>query len=302
MITNYIRIIRPVNLAIVALCQCLVYFYVIMPVFNASAQSPTLSSELFAVFIIATLCISASGYIINDIFDHNIDVVNKPTNTFIGTSLTLKQAKMYYALVVLSGFIISAFIAYRIARIPLLIIYPLAIGLLFFYSKSLKKSGLWGNMVVALFTALVPCILLVPDLALYLRDYTLLYNAAFPVLAFGSFSYLINLIREIIKDIEDKEGDALIASKSIPLTQGVPQAKFLICFHIIVLIAFVISWQYLKQSGIFSWVYTLIALILPSLSLLYSVIRANKKEDYKWLSLLCKLIMLAGLVYLLILQ
>jgi 4-hydroxybenzoate polyprenyltransferase len=118
-----------------------------------------------------------------------------------------------------------------------------------------------------------------------------------PIIVFASFSYLINLMRELIKDIEDMDGDARYGSKSMPLTLGVEQTKFMVNFHGVLLCLLFIAWQLIRTASILVWAISIFCILFPVIHLMYKLSKAKAKQDYSFLSRWCKYIMFIGMLY-----
>jgi 4-hydroxybenzoate polyprenyltransferase len=126
----------------------------------------------------------------------------------------------------------------------------------------------------------------------------LLSKGAFLVIGYAVFAFLSNLIREIIKDIEDLEGDQADGAQTLPIVLGETQAKF-ICISIAVFLMILIGviekllWTS-DFSGLF-W-YLLVAVIIPLILIIISIARANQKQHYTFASTLCKLLIVSGII------
>jgi geranylgeranylglycerol-phosphate geranylgeranyltransferase len=155
------------------------------------------SWEIFAAAIAASL-ITAGGNAVNDLFDVNIDKINRPARPLASGKLSTKQVKTFYVVVTAAGLIVSAAI-----NIWTLLIAVTAAVLAFLYSYRLKRTIFCGNFVVALVTGLA--FIFGGAAVADLRD---VYPAAI-------FAFLTNLIREIIKDAEDVKGDGALGIRTI---------------------------------------------------------------------------------------
>jgi len=241
---SYLQIIRPKNLILVAVSQLLIYCVYILPITNGHI---TLTNGLSWLFIIDTVLIAAGGYVINDIFDQQADQVNKPTKIFIGQDgLSIKQAKQYYWALVIIGFMIAALIAYTITKLHLLAIYPAAVAGLYFYSKSWKKMPYIGNLVVVLFCALVPGIVWYAEVdvinQLKMTKYSDWKFLTSLFTAYISFAALSTAAREMIKDIEDMEGDQLQGYQTAPIATSIGSVKAVIVITLSILLCSYYLW------------------------------------------------------------
>ena len=244
------------------------------------------------IFAIVTVLITLSGYLINDYFDRETDKINQKVKLSPPAILKL------YFIAVFTGFILAFRLAMSLGYPLLTLIYLLAVVLLYMYSSSWKKKVLIGNIVVSGFTAGVPLILLYAEL----ENLPLIKEEVPIILMFGLFSFLISMTREIIKDIEDVEGDRVASYNTLPIVYGVERAKLVAGIFCLTLIIVLLLWQYFcLDLAVSIHLLTLIVLYFP---LIYLLIKLFRKSPPNWhsLSLLCKLIMLMGLLLLILLK
>jgi len=299
---HYLDILRPKNLLIVMVSQWLIYRLYMQPLDLGAGL--VLEKSLWWLFVLDTVLIAASGYVINDIFDLVSDKVNKPNGVYISDSkISLKNAWVYYIGLVLLGFLIAAYIASEINKIHLLIIYPLAVGLLFMYSYSWKKLPYIGNIVVAIFCAFVPGIILYAewDRILLLQDLrpTVFYNLISVFIAYISFAFFTTLAREIIKDIEDVEGDRLAGYKTSPVFYGEKNSQRASIVSMVLLIASFWFWTFptIERHYLFLLIPLVVFLMIPAGYLLFLLMRAKHKKEFTYLSKCLKYLMIVSLFF-----
>lgn len=296
-LNNLFFSIRPLNLFIVGLTQSYFLFKLIYPSLIKLGIEPRLDNIHAILFCGVTLIISASGYLINDYYDYEIDLHNQVKKS----KLSKKNLLSWYIGFVVIGGIFALYISYTIDKWNLFLIYPFVIILLYWYSKQLKYYGLAGNIIVAGFTAFVTLILFVAEPVLLHSKEIVIREAAEILIAFSIFSFLSNLIREIIKDIEDREGDKIKHSRSIPITLGIKKTKILLNFLILVLIVLLTYWTFTFdvnnfRSIIFNCIFLLAPLVLSFLRLYHAI----TKLDFHHLSTFYKWVMISGLISLVI--
>ncbi|MGB1217573.1 MAG: UbiA family prenyltransferase, partial [Saprospiraceae bacterium] len=185
--------------------------------------------------------------------------------------------------------------------IPFILIYPLAVALLYFYSKKFKKQTLTGNFTVAFFCAGVAGIILLMERNSFSQlseNAQGIINSAF--LAYAAFAYLSTIFREIVKDIEDMDGDKERGCKTFPITSSVSHAKFFAISHLMILVGLVlfISLSFFQNAQILLGLYGILLLIAPSLFMILKLIKAENKKDYHFVSQMAKGVMLFGLLFL----
>ena len=163
----YVQILRPLNLAIVVLTQSIIYYLVLSPQLSQAALSPI----QFGLLTLCTAIIAGSGYLINDLYDVASDQINKPEKSYIPRQIEIPKAWRYYYFWICLGMIIAIYLAIETHNLPLLTLYPLSIWLLWLYARTLKKSGVKGNLIVAFMTSFVTLILSILVLILVNRSF-----------------------------------------------------------------------------------------------------------------------------------
>lgn len=303
----FLKLIRFPNLIIVILTQYLLQYLILLPAFESVKLSPLLDHFHFALLVFSTVLIAAGGYIINDIEDYEIDILNKPEKTIINKWISAKNAKKLYWGFSIFGFSIALYLAFYVKNLPLVLIYPTAILLLFLYSKLLKKSILWGNLIVSIFCAFVAGIVLFAERenvwALNFKNPSLGNEVLKIFLFYLLFAFFSTMFREIVKDIEDVEGDQKNGCKTLPILLGIQTAKWVAYFFAIVLLYFLGDWILTQsEEGInLGSIYIIGGIITPLLFAVYKLIKAKTKREFHLISQIAKYIMLSGILYLLIL-
>jgi 4-hydroxybenzoate polyprenyltransferase len=180
--------------------------------------------------------------------------------------------------------------------------------LLWFYSTTYKRQVLIGNLVVAFMVAAVPLLILLYELPLLLTKYHYFLHSeptAFKLLiawivGYGAFAFILTLMREIVKDIEDYEGDFAFGRQTIPIAWGAGVAKIIVLvLSVIVLLLFVIIAVFVL-GNMLSIVYSISLLVIPMIIFMFLFYKSNTKEDYHKSSKLLKIVMLFGLAYVLL--
>jgi len=286
----------------------LLQYLILVPALQAASLSPILDSFHFSILVLSTVFIAAGGYIINDLEDYEIDLLNKPDRVIINKNISATNATRIYWGITLAGFIISLYLAFYVNYIALVFIYPIAVLLLYLYSKSLKKSVLWGNIIVAIFCAFVAGIVLFAERE---NVITLLKNPSkenIPVVfIFGFyllFAFFSTMFREIIKDIEDVDGDKKIGCRTLPIVYGIETAKWVAIFFGIAFLVILIYWIYhwIELGWNAGIIYIIIGIIIPTIYSILKLKKANTKKEFHQLSQVAKYIMLSGILYLIVLK
>lgn len=257
----------------------------------------------FVLLVFATVCLTAGGYVINDYFDIKTDLINKG-KVIVGTKVARRQAMMWHNLLNIVGVAIGFYISYVAGYLWLGALFLVVSGLLYFYSASYKRQFLIGNIVVALLTAMVPMLVVFYEWPALYKYYTV--NAvALPefnfivywIGGFSLFAFLINLIREIIKDIEDFEGDIAYGRNTIPVVIGILSAKIVsISLILITIILLCLTWNFFINDTI-TLVYISVMIVIPLLFVIYKLIKSSEKRQLHNASSMVKIVMLTGVLY-----
>jgi 4-hydroxybenzoate polyprenyltransferase len=229
---SFLRLVRTVNLLIVLATILGV------ALFHAWTNNQNLSDMIhvdFILFITSILLITAAGNIINDYFDIKADQVNKPNRLIVSKKIKRRWAIVLHLSFNTIAFAISIYISIKYKSFSLIILPTLAINILWIYSWYLKKKLLIGNIAIASLTGLVPVIT-----ALYLNQIVPFQKDEIVFVYFISIlAFIQNLIREIIKDAEDVEGDKLINVNSVPIYFGKKITKTICIFLLFLLPIFI---------------------------------------------------------------
>ena len=297
-----LRLMRWPNLLFIVLTQFL-FWYFVLPVFfslqNDVYQSMKLSTGLFLLLVIASVCIAAAGYIINDYFDVDIDQINKSSKVIIGNFIKKKTALGLYGLLSLIGFILSLFAGFKLDNYYILLFNCLSILLLWLYSLIFKKKLLIGNILVALLTAWVILVLTFAEYRFGVPTENIVWQQILKVtFVYSGFAFVLSLIREMIKDLEDMVGDKRFGCKTMPIVWGIPASKIYTGIWLIVLAGFVFSIVlYFLQFGFWQIaLYSVVTLIVPLSWVMVRLYSATTPAHYHQLSTVVKGMMLAGIL------
>ena len=296
------RLIRLPNLIIVAVTQALIYYQLLHKTFRNYSLTGSFNSFEFVLFVIATILITASGYIINDIFDIETDRINKPDKRIIQVHLSISNAWKIYFSMILTGALISLYLAVQRNDLLYWFIYPVAVFLLFGYSRWFKGIPYFGNILISLFCAAVPGIFFLSEASilneLKIKDLSSFLSLHKLLLSYVIFAFLTNLYREIVKDLQDEAGDKLANINTAAVYFGKKTTRFVALF-IALIISMVITFTF--SQAIFSNIPYLFALqcLLIQIPLSVSIIKLIQAKDdkaYRNVGLWIKLIMINGLI------
>ncbi len=300
------RFLRFPNLLIVALTQYLLQNAILLPAFRPADLSPTLGGFPFFLFSLTTMLIAATGYVVNDIVDVEMDLLNKPEKVFVNRLISKKNAwRLYFGLTAF-GFAIAFYLAVYVENLSLVLIFPAAVGMLAWYSFQLKKIPVAGNVTVAIFCAFVAGVVLFAERKTF-GELCLVNPAAAQEVQvlFGGyllFAFFSTMVREIVKDIEDLEGDRTSGCRTLPIAFGMNTAKiwaFSLAFALLLQVVLFGKWLVEKEEWA-GLAFLVAGIILPLVFLIFKLKTAQVKAEFARLSLFAKLIMAAGLVLLVV--
>lgn len=310
-ISSVLRLVRLPNLLIIAFTQYAMRYLIMKPLLPSSSFDLQFGDIQFALLVFSTMLIAAAGYIINDYFDTQADLINKPKRVVVGVTIHRRIALILHAVMNIMGVGIGIYLAFYIKLPTLSIVFLIATGLLWFYSTNYKRQFLVGNLIVSVLTGLVPLMVIlfeIPVLNSVYGEVMLRNNASFGYLvawvgAFSFFAFITTLIREIIKDAEDFEGDNAYGMKTVPIVLGTFWTKFSLMVMLTGTLAALIYLlvKYIAFSvdpmDYISLAYFALFLALPMIALAVQLLSARDKRAYRRASHLIKLVMLAGILY-----
>jgi len=339
----FFRLIRWQNLIILAFTLFLVRYWLVYPLirhftinhFSHAAQKWEILSfdfELqmpftwFLLLITAILSIAAAGYVVNDYFDKDNDHINRPDEVIVDRLISANATMNIYYFLNFTGLLAGTILSVWIGKWNFMLIFLLTAGLLWYYSTIYKKMLLIGNVIVALLVAIVPLLVPLFDVlalnAVYkptLLNYGINFNRVFVwVGVYSLFAFLLNFVREIIKDLEDFEGDSMHGRQTLPINAGSLVSKVVVSAVLAAVVLLIVYLQFYYfpnhlmykfildgtevwyaqfRPDFISMIFTLVFLILPLLVLAALVWRAHTVQQYKVATIITKGVMIAGLLY-----
>lgn len=291
---KYLNLIRWKNLLIIALVQVLIKYALFLP-FSINI---TLNWFGFSLLVLSTLCIAAAGYVINDVYDVETDLVNRPDKVIVGKTISEKTANNLFIILNVIGVLIGFYLSHLVGKSGFFALFVIISALLYVYASYLKQTLLIGNIVVSVLVALSLIIVGIFELlpvitqqnqATQLTMFKVLFDYAL-------FAFIINLVREIVKDIQDVDGDHKVGMNTLPIVLGRDRAKnvlFVLSFIPILAVVFYLSTYLYKQT--IAVIYFLILVIAPLILTSIKIFNAKSKNDYQFISNLLKIVMLTGM-------
>jgi 4-hydroxybenzoate polyprenyltransferase len=294
---NLLHLIRYKNLILIAFMQ-LLFRYGFLKQQNIPLA---LANFQFELLVLATILIAAGGYIINDIFDQETDEINKPKKAIIGNSISESMAYNIYVALTLSGVCIGYYLSNVIQRPMFLIIFILIASLLYFYATTLKQIALVGNIIVALILSFSVLIInffdIFPATADDNRD---LMRPFFLVLFdYAIFAFVINLIREVVKDLQDIKGDYNQGMQTLPIVLGVKRTSKILAILVVIPVAILLIYinNYLMLNNLYvSVIYGLLLVVAPLIFCAVNLWNANNAAHFAKISTILKWIIFFGIL------
>jgi 4-hydroxybenzoate polyprenyltransferase len=298
LLAAFLKLVRLPNLIFILLTQLLFQYAIYRPMYGGQETNDTLQ---FIFLVLASLSIAAAGYIINDYFDINIDEVNKPRKMVVDRVINRRWAIAWHLMLSFAGIVFTVLAMPSWSKWYIIAANIACIALLWFYSTSFKRQLLVGNIVISLLTSWTILVVFFSKFTLAdafggsydgnqkLFRFTLLY---------AGFAFIISLIREAIKDMEDLPGDQKFGCHTMPIVWGVNATKVYTAVWLVVLIAALVIVQvYVLQ---FRWwlpvAYSVPLIIIPLVLVLLKLKKTNNPEGFHKLSNITKFVMFTGIL------
>ena len=291
----FLKLIRYQNLLLLAFMQ-LIFRYGFFKIQNIPLA---LADWQYGLLVLSTVLIAGGGYIINNIFDQNTDAINKPNTVVIGKSISETQAYNLYIGLTATGVAIGFYLSNVIAKPGFASIFILIAATLYLYATSLKQMMLVGNIIVALLLSF--SVILIGIFDLYPAtgiDNQQQMGLFFSILLdYAIFAFMINLLREIVKDIEDTDGDYNQGMNTLPIAIGKSRTGKIVFGLSFIPLFFILFYtnKYLFEL-LFVTVYLLLFVVGPLIFFTVKMWSATSKKEFHILSILLKWILLFGIL------
>jgi 4-hydroxybenzoate polyprenyltransferase len=303
---NFLKLIRYKNLLLIAFMQ-LLFRYGFLQLQDIPLA---LKDWQYALLVLATVLIAAAGYVINDIMDQETDYTNKPGKVIVGKSISEETAYYLYFGLTISGVLIGYYLSNYVNKSSFFGIFIIISVLLYLYATSLKQIAVVGNLIIALVLGLSVVIIgmfdIIPYLAYVSFDQKVNMQTLLGIiLDYAVFAFFINLIREIVKDIEDVDGDYNQGMNTLPIVIGKERTAKVVVF-LSAVATLVLIWyvnQNLMESKLFwATAYCLLFVICPMIFVTLKMWTAKSKKEFSFLSKVLKIIIFFGILSVLIIS
>ncbi|HSI69498.1 MAG TPA: geranylgeranylglycerol-phosphate geranylgeranyltransferase [Gillisia sp.] len=295
MLIPLLKLVRYQNILLILATQILIKY----ALFETFGIAVTLNGFEFFLLCIATICIAAGGNIINDIYDVETDRLNKPHRQIIPLKISEKSAYNFYIIFTIVGVGIGFYLSNLIDRPGFSALFIIISALLYLYATYFKQVIFLGNIIISGLVAMVVIIVGLFDLLPAITPQNRQTQAViFSILLdYAIFAFMINFLREMIKDQEDVNGDYNSGRNSLPIAVGRSRGNKIIFAMGLIPLAAVLWYMYeFLFTNTYAVIYVLVLIVGPLLIFQVNLLSAKKKMHYTRLSLLLKIVMALGLL------
>lgn len=293
----FLKLIRFQNLIMLAVMQ-LIFHYGFL---KLQGIQLALNDWQYLLLILSTVCIAAGGYLINNVFDKATDEINKPNDVVIGKGISEAMAYNIYIALNVIGVGAGFYLSNLIEKPGFALLFIVISGTLYLYASGLKQSLLIGNIIIALLLSLSIIIIGIFDLLPVITPENqagmgLLFEI---LLDYAIFAFIINFIREIVKDLEDVKGDYNQGMNTLPIALGVERTArivFGLSFLPLGLIVFYINENLFSNDLYYATAYGLLLILAPLLYFTIKIFSAKKQKDFNHLSTVLKFVIFFGIL------
>lgn len=298
---RFLKLIRIQNLLMLALMQ-LVFKYGFLDL----QQIPQALDDFhYWLLVLTTVSLAAAGYIINDVHDRETDLENKPDRVLVSGKVGETAAyNLFFAFSVL-GVGLGFYLSNSIGRSGFALLFVVISATLYLYATNFKRTFLVGNFLVAALLALSVFIIAVFDLLPVVtpenRGTMSVYFRV--ILDYAIFAFVINLIREIVKDLEDVNGDYNQGMNTLPIALGVSRTAQVVFWASIAPTAILLHYvnkYYMENQLYWATLYSLIFVIAPMAYFVVKMWSARQKKEFTHLQRVLKLVILFGVLSILV--
>ena len=307
-------LVRWQNLLMTAIVLFVMEKWVATPILCAAYFGEQLPWWLLTLLMLATVLITAGGYVINDYFDVKIDQINRPDRLIVTRSVTKPEAMRLFQVLTAAGIVCGIVASICLRSWVTAVIFVFVPGLLWFYSASYKRQFLVGNLIVALAAALCPLLIAIANVAWLKHLYgdvngidvlsltTLPHDLYLWIGGFAAFAFWGTFIREIIKDMQDVTGDRELECHSLPVVLGEPATKGIVTALLLAMAGAIVwlAWWVIPFPNGWNSLharYVVLGLLVPITCELWLLWSARIPSDYRTAQSVMKFVLLMGVLY-----
>jgi 4-hydroxybenzoate polyprenyltransferase len=259
----------------------------------------------YLLLVLSTVLLAAGGYVINNIFDQATDHDNKPDTVIVGRSISEAHAYNLYVALNITGVGIGFYLSNVIQKPGFASIFIMIAAALYFYATSLKQMVLIGNIVVAALLSCSVIIIGIFDLfpVITPENQPMMANLFSILLDFAVFAFMINFIREIVKDLEDVNGDYNQGMSTLPIVLGISRtAKIAFGLSFIPIFVILVYINTYLIPLLYATIYMFLFILGPLFYFMIKIWTAKKQKEFHSLSLLLKWILFFGILSVLVIS
>lgn len=291
----FLKLVRLPNLLMIVLTQVLVKYFL----FEPFGIDTVLDHFNFSLLVVSMICLAAAGNIINDLYDTAADRINKPQKLLIGTKISEKAAWNWFITLNVIGVGIGFYLSNLVGKPSFVALFILPSAFLYFYATQIKGTVLVGNLVVSIMVAMIIIMVGIFDLVPAITPANLTtQKVIFSILIdYGIFAFLVNFLREIVKDQEDIKGDYNAGYNTLPVLLGRSRTNYVIfglaLLPLLGVLYYLYTYLYESRAAM---LYILFLVVGPLLYFQVKIAGAETRKDYHHLSLILKLVLAAGII------
>jgi len=274
-------VVRGYNILVIVIAQYLTSIYIFAH--DKSAKKVLLDTNLL-MLVLASAAVIASGYIINNFYDSEKDLINRPNKSMLDKLVSQNTKLSFYFVLNFSAIVMASYVSFNAV-----LFFSAYIFAIWFYSHKLKKRPIIGNIVSALLT-----------IAPFFAIFTYYKNFDTVIFVHASFLFLIISIRELTKDLENVKGDLALNYRTIPVVYGEKVSKSMITILIVfTLIPLYLLINVFEVGNMNYYFYSAVLLLTIFLFLLW---KSSTKTHYVILHNILKVIVVAGVFSILLID
>ena len=285
--TSILKLIRLPNLVMLMMTVLLYGKCILYPAFATYDITPKFTSKDFLSLLFVFTCVAAGGYIHNDITDIKTDHTNDKRQV-VGKKIKHSAAWLMYFFLIFAPLPLVYYLCTEIENLNYITYYFIVIGLLFIYNKWLQRWPLIGNLIVASACGLIIALPALAESTAFhaIKSYSVdaYHKLYITTIGFVIFSFLSNLIREIVKDIEDMEGDKNDGYKTLPIVISVKSTKYILISIQLILAFCILFWLYIMMISFTIKYFLAVFLVAPLFFIIYATAMASNTTHFASLS------------------
>ncbi|MFG4002476.1 geranylgeranylglycerol-phosphate geranylgeranyltransferase [Flavobacterium aquidurense] len=300
---KFLKLIRYKNLIMLAFIQVL-FRYAFLKQQNIPLA---LNDWQYGILVLSTVLLAAAGYVINSVYDVATDTINQPEAVVINKGISETTAYNIYIGLNITGVALGFLLSNIILKPSFASLFILIASLLYFYATTLRQIMILGNFVIALLLSVSILIIGVFDVFPAITSENQAQMASlFSILTdYALFAFMIGFLNEMVKDIEDVNGDYNQGINTLPIAIGISRtSKIAIAFAIIpFLLSLLYINKYFIQNNLYIATFYASAFVLaPFLYFIVKIFTAKSKKDFHHLSTVLKLILFFGILSILVIS